>query len=206
MSETETKAQWGVLGDRIQDEPRETWRVFPNILTEYELKAILAHASKLDMKTGKVFKKGGGQGTVPIDGRVSQVGWLTGNHEVENILWKYVSEANKSFGINVLKKSEIQYTEYHGYEKGHYDTHSDTNWEGNTLFDRKLSVTVQLSDRDEYVGGKFDMIDGLDISEEISKGIGTVVIFPSYLRHRVNPVTSGCRKTLVAWFHGPRWR
>jgi len=204
MSEVKEEKKWGVMDDPIIEDARETWRVFPNVLTEYELKAILAHASRLQMGHGRVFNQA--NDTRIADGRVSQIGWLSGNNEIESILWKYVSEANKTFGVNVMKKAEIQYTEYHGYEKGHYDTHSDVNWQGNTLYDRKLSVTVQLSDRMDYVGGKFDMADGEDIPEEISKGLGTVVIFPSYLRHKVNPVTSGLRKTLVAWFHGPRWR
>ena len=35
---------------------------------------------------------------------------------------------------------------------------------------------------------------------------GTLLIFPSYLRHRVLPVTSGVRRSLVAWFWGPKWK
>jgi PKHD-type hydroxylase len=33
--------------------------------------------------------------------------------------------------------------------------------------------------------------------------IGTAVIFPSHLYHRVTPVTAGTRRSLVAWFVGP---
>lgn len=194
-------------------EARDTWRVFPKALTEYELEAIQAHANKTQVAEGQVFddKSTHSAGRYvsnlkSTNGRISEVGWLTGNHEVENIIWKYVSEANKTFQVNVVKLMEIQYTLYHGHQKGHYDTHSDTNWVGTNPLDRKLSVTIQLSDGSEYEGGKFDMIDGKDIPEDISKGLGTVVIFPSYLRHKVNPVTKGTRKTIVSWVHGPRWR
>ena len=35
---------------------------------------------------------------------------------------------------------------------------------------------------------------------------GTVFVFPSTLRHQVTPVTSGVRKSLVAWVEGPKWK
>ena len=184
---------------------RDTWRVFPSALTEYELEAIQAHADQLNINRGEVFSDKDSN-LKKSQGRISDVGWLTSNNEVENIIWKYVSEANKTFQVNVVKLMEIQYTLYHGHQKGHYDTHSDVNWVSANPLDRKLSVTIQLSDGADYEGGKFDMIDGKDIPESISKGLGSVVIFPSYLRHRVQPVTIGRRKTIVAWVHGQRWR
>jgi len=39
-----------------------------------------------------------------------------------------------------------------------------------------------------------------------SKDKGSVLIFPSYINHKVSPVTKGIRRSLVAWFSGPRWR
>ena len=35
---------------------------------------------------------------------------------------------------------------------------------------------------------------------------GTVLVFPSFMRHKVEPVTKGIRKSLVAWIEGPHWR
>ena len=120
-------------------------------------------------------------------------------------MWEYVLKANKkSFQIDVENRSEIQFTEYRHNENGHYDWHHDVNWNGQKSFDRKLSVTIQLSDSNDYVGGDFEF-------EEIKtnvdfKSLGTIIIFPSYLRHRVAPVTFGVRRSLVAWFYGPQWR
>ncbi len=70
--------------------------------------------------------------------------------------------------------------------------------------DRKLSVIIQLSDSDEYIGGNFEF-------DEIKTNVDfqpqrTVIIFPSYLRHRVSPVTFGTRRSLVTWYYGPKWR
>jgi len=35
---------------------------------------------------------------------------------------------------------------------------------------------------------------------------GTALIFPSFIVHKVNPVTKGTRHSLVAWIEGPKWR
>ena len=35
------------------------------------------------------------------------------------------------------------------------------------------------------------------------KNQGDMIVFPSYLWHRVKPVTKGTRKSLVIWFIGP---
>ena len=65
-------------------------------------------------------------------------------------------------------------------------------------------MTVQLSDGSEYEGGDFELRDGTanPLNQTELKQKGTVLIFPSFLSHRVKPVTKGVRKTLVAWFEG----
>mgnify|MGYP001205851066 CR=1 FL=1 len=74
--------------------------------------------------------------------------------------------------------------------------------------DRKLSMTIQLSDSHEYEGGNFefrDHISNIPPKEQLRKK-GTVLIFPSFLYHSVQPVTKGTRKSLVTWIEGPAWR
>jgi PKHD-type hydroxylase len=36
--------------------------------------------------------------------------------------------------------------------------------------------------------------------------VGEVVLFSSFLSHRVKPVTKGTRHVVVAWFTGPPFR
>ena len=36
-------------------------------------------------------------------------------------------------------------------------------------------------------------------------GTGTLLVFPSFVWHRVNKVTSGIRKVLVGWTLGNQW-
>ena len=74
---------------------------------------------------------------------------------------------------------------------------------------RKLSMTIQLSDPDDYEGGDFvfnvNQIGQSPDREQLRKK-GTVLVFPSFIMHGVKPVTKGTRKSLVSWIEGPTWR
>ena len=136
--------------------------------------------------------------------RSSKIYWINESW-VQKILWKYILEANKkTFHVDVINKSEIQFTEYRSHEGGKYDWHHDVNWNAQEGLDRKLSISIQLSDKTDYEGGDF-AFEEIKSSMDF-KGIGTIIIFPSYLRHRVTKVTSGTRRSLVAWFYGPNWK
>jgi len=137
--------------------------------------------------------------------RVSTIRWVQ-DSEIFQLLWHYVQQANRNaFGFDVTSFASIQYTEYYGSNKGKYDWHEDVQWDIEAAYDRKLSVTVQLSSPDEYEGGMFEFGNGIEQPDGI-KNKGSVLVFPSYIQHRVLPVTSGTRKSLVAWFEGPRWK
>ena len=136
--------------------------------------------------------------------RSSKICWVNESW-VQELLWEYILEANKkTFHVDVINKSRIQFTEYRSDEGGKYDWHHDVNWNGQDDMDRKLSISIQLSDKTDYLGGDFEF-EEINSSMDF-KGIGTIIIFPSYLRHRVTKVTSGTRRSLVAWFYGPSWK
>ena len=94
----------------------------------------------------------------------------------------------------------LQYTVYH--EGDEFSWHIDC---GPKLPPRKLSVSVQLSDPADYEGGDLQLrvSDSVDTAPREK---GTVCIFPSFVSHRVTPVTKGVRKALVAWVAGPAFR
>jgi len=100
---------------------------------------------------------------------------------------------------------QIQYTEYYGTNKGHYDWHMDLGSQGFMKF-RKISVTVQLSDSNEYEGGDLQIWTGGQYPMTAPRGKGNVVIFPSFMMHRVTPVTSGTRKSFVLWLGGEHYK
>jgi PKHD-type hydroxylase len=75
----------------------------------------------------------------------------------------------------------------------------------NSIAHRKVSIIVQLSDEKDYTGGDFQIHTGRGI-QALSKEKGMVAIFPSYLLHRVTPVLSGTRKSLVLWAGGGHYQ
>lgn len=95
----------------------------------------------------------------------------------------------------------LQIAEY--TEGDFFDWHSDFgNGQAST---RKLSLSVQLSEPDTYTGG--DLQFKVNTNEiNAPRGLGSVIIFPSFIQHRVTPVLTGSRKSLVAWITGPHFK
>ena len=156
-------------------------------------------------------------GTVVEQTRKSNVCFVNGiinNTDLFTPLITKVSEINKQyFGFDLNEPETIQLTEYDSAEQGEYKPHEDdADWVGLVpeRFDprgvRKLSVVIQLSDSKSYEGGEliFPNNEGYDSSH--ATGIGTCIIFPSYLKHGVTPVTSGVRHSLVSWILGPPFK
>tara|TARA_B100000003_G_C10796604_1_gene317136 strand:- start:39 stop:644 length:606 start_codon:yes stop_codon:yes gene_type:complete len=130
-------------------------------------------------------------------------------------LCPFVEYANKSWGFNISKYEDVQFTEYQ--PKGHYNWHNDSIKNPMNLknMQRKLSLSVQLSKPEDYEGGdlKFNL-RGLDSHQEDNvmspppefKQQGSIVVFPSFLWHKVEPVTKGVRYSLVMWTLGENWK
>ena len=145
--------------------------------------------------------------------RRSDVSWIppadASSLFIANIIAHYAFEANRNaFGFNLGNRvNDIQYTKYYGSDQGFYNWHIDTFFHGNSkAFDRKLSVVIQLTDPDEYEGGDFKFESHLEVPDptELRKK-GTVLVFPSYTQHMVEPVTKGERRSIVSWIEGPRF-
>ena len=182
---------------------RQNWQLWSGALSNNQMALITEKANALPDVNATIFS----DSKVNSDIRRSKVKWLSHDNEVKDLLWGYAEEANRNaFGFDVYNVGDVQYTEYHATEAGHYDWHHDIHWNEEKAFDRKLSITVQLSDPKSYTGGVFEFGETQTPDYHISAKQGTVLVFPSYLQHRVTPVQSGTRRSLVAWFEGPRWR
>jgi PKHD-type hydroxylase len=144
--------------------------------------------------------------------RDSNIVWMN-DRWIYREIQPYVHTANKKAGWNFNwdYSESCQFTKY---KKGqYYDWHCDSWTEPYTgegpLKDRtrKLSVTVSLSDPKNYKGGEleFDFRNkDPDKKPNIKKCIeilpkGSLVVFPSFVWHRVCPVKSGERNSLVIW-------
>lgn len=141
--------------------------------------------------------------------RNSEISWIT---QDQNSFWVYeklawiVRQLNGQFYKFDLHgfSEDFQYSTYKSESSGHYNWHIDS---GSTdgFPPRKLSLVLQLSDPSEYDGGELELYTQSDI-QRVNKEKGLIALFPSYTLHRVTPVTSGVRKTLVAWISGPAFR
>ena len=186
------------------------WQMWEGELSEGVINRITTECELYQPMTANVGL--GDDGKVKEQVRSSTVRWIDPNDTdsafITNLLWKYVAFANRNaFGVDVTNIFDIQYTIYEAKDSGHYDWHYDTFWGNDTNMDRKLSITVQLSDPTDYEGGDF-LIDPQyqNPDPDALKTKGTILVFPSVIRHQVTTVTKGTRKSLVAWVEGPKWR
>ena len=119
--------------------------------------------------------------------------------------------ANRRYDFDLIGFTEdLQFTEYDG--AGAFYTWHQDGLDG-ALAVRKLSMVVQLSDPDDYVGGELEFfaLDGDESATASDRRVamrtqGTVVVFPSFEYHRVAPLRSGVRRSLVCWVGGPAFR
>jgi PKHD-type hydroxylase len=174
---------------------------FASAFTESELALIKEIADKIPKERASI----GNEGNVS-EYRISDIAWINDNNETQWLYSKiadYAKIANKemwNFDIWGYQDS-LQYTKYYG-NGGHYDWHADL---GPGLSNRKLSVVLQLSDPGEYEGGELQMNVGGSILS-VPKELGLICFFPSFLLHRVTPLTSGVRTSLVTWLCGANLR
>ena len=126
-----------------------------------------------------------------------------------NVLWLTAVEANRDFfGFHVTKLDFIQFAEYHDTNQDEYREHHDVFWiNEDPLHHRKLSCIIQLSDPNDYEGGDFEITEASNPPNPSEiKDQGSIIYFPSFFRHRANPIIRGTRYSIAAWFEGPKWR
>lgn len=124
-------------------------------------------------------------------------------------LWKTQIQANLDFfNFHITRLNFVQFAEYDSSYKGEYKEHHDVFWlNDDPEYHRKLSCVIQLSDPSTYDGGNFEITEANPAPDPNElRDQGSLIFFPSFLRHRANPVTRGTRYSITAWFEGPKWR
>lgn len=185
---------------------KNIWEVWTSALSSEECDAIIAKSLSYPEKTATV----GFEDSSRIDQnlRESAVRWLPPQQEPDLVqrIMGFVNSSNRTnFGFDIVSPFDIQFTEYHGTKNGKYDWHHDVRLNHQMPYDRKLSVVIQLSDRADYEGGEFEF-STVQHPGAVFDPRGSLLIFPSFLQHRVLPVTTGVRYSLVTWVEGPAWR
>ena len=144
------------------------------------------------------------------DTRKSDIVWID-DQWVYDLIWPYMESANESAGwkYEIATAESTQLTRYK--ETGYYTWHADGIGSHNEVYNnpdnkfrhgntRKLSMSIILND--DFEGGDFE-IHGEDIPK-LPKG--SIIVFPSFMDHRVTPVTKGTRYSLITWFVGPPFK
>ena len=148
---------------------------------------------------GKVHKTP--EGEVDLVIRKTDVVWLPTMSVAESILRSAITLANVQARWN-YRLTGIEQVQMGRYKiGGHYDYHKDLDVPNAKNEQRKLSAVLFLSNPEDYEGGEFEFKDIKFDKPKFPKG--TIIVFPSFLDHRVNPVISGERITAVCWASGP---
>ena len=146
--------------------------------------------------------------------RNSNIVWMNDKWIYKEIQ-PYVHEANKkakwnfewdwSESCQFTKYAPGQYYDWHcdSYESS-YNNPNDLNFHNKI---RKLSVTCSLSNPKDYKGGELEF--NFNHPQKNKKNTirkcleilprGSIVVFPSFVWHRVCPVQKGTRYSLVIW-------
>jgi PKHD-type hydroxylase len=149
--------------------------------------------------------------------RISDIAWTTKDW-VYDLVWPYMYEANKNSGwkYDIQAAEGMQITRYS--KGGFYEFHMDGRSDNLSVYDkpeneflhgrvRKLSMSIILNDN--FEGGELEFASyrkgDCEVRSVDEKG-GTVIVFPSFMEHRIAEVTKGTRYSLVVWFVGPPFK
>lgn len=192
------------------------WQLWGSYFTPDECEKIVDIGLKRQVVEGTIGH-GSDTNTVDENFRRSKVRWLDRRDDDVQWLMQKMDHAFQYANCNAFQFAltyfkDVQFTEYNADVEGKYDWHEDITWTQRSPTRRKLSFVAQLSSPQDYSGGDLeidkDTVGGanqLPKAEELKRQ-GTVFVFPSFLRHRVLPVTKGVRYSLVSWYEGPAFR
>jgi len=188
------------------------WSQWSKIFNDEEVASIIEYGKSLptvEALTGDNFSMSDNE-----EIRKSTISWINRDDDNSWIFDRINGCAynlnNELHGFDIEYCHTLQFTRYED-DYSHYTWHWDMYTRSNSLerndicHQRKFSAVVQLSDPEDYEGGELQLSPCGNITN-MQKEKGLLVCFPSFLLHRVLPVTKGQRYSLVAWFTGPDWR
>lgn len=137
----------------------------------------------------------------PSSGRIA-LAYPVNNSKVEEAVVNAIRKYSQQTGIKFNSMDDISVVKYTAGSYCKY--HSDIS-----VFDEKethkISLVVQLSDQEEYEGGRLILFDN-GTPYLVKQQRGLAVLFPSFMYHKVEEVTGGERLTLVGWANGRNWQ
>jgi PKHD-type hydroxylase len=169
-----------------------------NAFSKEECQTIINIAKNKGLIKGKTNKE--------TNVRDSKISWL---YPVDDMDWVFrrvtdiiLNLNERFFKFDLFGLNEgFQFTNYEA-PSGKYGKHVDR---GMNMLVRKLSISIQLTNPEEYEGGELYLYDD-DKGNLMDKTQGTLILFPSYVLHEVMPVTKGERNSLVTWVTGKQFK
>jgi len=144
--------------------------------------------------------------------RDCQVAKVDLEHPLVRTILDRLTEANKAWWqFDLTRLQAAQFCVYRTDQ--HFGWHSDSELEilprpAERKEVRKVTAVLLLSDSSEYTGGNLELRDeaGVVYRSALLRTIGSVTVFPSHVFHRVTPIESGMRTSIVTWMLGPPFR
>lgn len=177
-----------------------TW-YWPKAIPDYLIQCLEHELKDIPTHKGGTYSSPGAPGKEQdAEIRNSDVVMFDALHWFSGILFNLAMASNvqAEWNFSVSGPEILQIASY-GPDQ-HYVWHADTELLLKNKITRKLSVICMLSDSSEYSGGVLEF----ETYGEVKLERGDVIVFPSFLKHRVVPVTEGLRKTAVIWVSGYR--
>ena len=128
----------------------------------------------------------------------------------QNSKWNFQWDFSENIQFTIYKKGQF----YHWHKDSWEEPYSDINNKFTFGKIRKLSLVLSLNDASEYEGGEL-MLDFNNIEPDkkrifhtcdAMKKAGSIIVFPSFLWHKVSPVTKGTRYSMVMWNLGQQYK
>jgi len=175
--------------------------LWDNAIPKSVCEAVIKDINWGDSEKGTVGLKDGSFGIDEVQ-RETDVVWHPPLSVMGCIIQTYMEKANElaDWNYSLTAMDDVQIGRY-GL-KGHYDWHRDVFSPLNGV-QRKLSCSVLLNDVSEFKGGDLELEN---VSKQPSLQQGSVIVFPSFVKHKVNPIIEGVRYSAVAWYSGPSFR
>lgn len=169
-----------------------------NVLTPEECNSIVEQADINGWEAGKIWTTDG-----PLNSRVDkryinadrsrvEFDWLTARldsvfQEANDRIW--------NFELGGPVTTRVARYQPGGFFKQHIDLGGELG------FNRKLTMTIQLSPFDDYDGGYLSLVN---VSHTPAMQQGDATMYPTFIPHGVTEVQRGTRYSLIAWVEGSR--
>lgn len=180
----------------INDKPRISWALNKRIVLRENVIPVKVCNDIIEEYSSKVAK---GINKYPTFDTSFHTCLLPKDHEVHNYLkpvWEELSNYYQ-FNIDLVEPYELK-----KYEDGDFfGSHVDNYYSLANDIERKLTISIQLSDVNDHSGGMLKLFNNLYKANQ-----GGLVAFPTFFPHEVTPIIRGTRWTLIGWAWGPYWR